>query len=113
MRIRRLLCLSSRYPGSRTRVPTNVASSLQEAQCAKYLETVLPLLESAADEARTSAVVAAFLTTGDGPKLQALLEEYDAEQDNYVEHFVRRHSPFSLFLIKKHRAWLWCYVVSD
>lgn len=63
----------------------------KEALCAKYLDTVLPLLDTEEEKARTQAVVAAFMdpAKGDGPKLQALLEEYDNEQDNYVEHFVR------------------------
>ena len=54
------------------------------------MDTVLPLLDTEEEKAHTTAVVAAFMdpTKGDGPKLQALLEEYDNEQDNYVEHFV-------------------------
>lgn len=67
------------------------------------MDTCLPLLDSEEDKARTTAVVAAFMGPGgDGPKLQALLEEYDAEQDNYVEHFVRRccanHTLFRIVL---------------
>jgi hypothetical protein len=52
------------------------------------LATVLPLLDSEEEKAATIASVEAF-KSGDGKILHQHLVEYDAANDNYIEHFVR------------------------
>mmetsp|Transcript_9620 Transcript_9620/g.16898 ORF Transcript_9620/g.16898 Transcript_9620/m.16898 type:complete len:710 (-) Transcript_9620:24-2153(-) len=56
-----------------------------EATCAKYIQTMKPLL-SEASLRETENIVDEFLKE-DGPKLQTALMEYDKTVDNYVEEF--------------------------
>jgi hypothetical protein len=59
--------------------------NVKEVVCAKYLATILPLLDTDAEKASATKSVEDFLS-GDGPELQTLLEQYDEENDNFMEH---------------------------
>lgn len=56
-----------------------------ESSCQRYLKALKPLQSTQEHEASVAAVHT-FLQ-GEGPILQAQLEEYNRRQENYFEHF--------------------------
>lgn len=56
-----------------------------KSSCTRYLEALKPL-QSAQEQEASAAAVQNFLH-GEGPILQAQLEEYDSSHANYFEHF--------------------------
>mmetsp|Transcript_9705 Transcript_9705/g.17087 ORF Transcript_9705/g.17087 Transcript_9705/m.17087 type:complete len:705 (+) Transcript_9705:168-2282(+) len=53
--------------------------------CARFLNTVAPMLD--ATEMEATRVAVQQFRENDGPKVQALLEEYDKGEENYVDRF--------------------------
>lgn len=70
--------------GAQHKLPKLPLPSL-ESSCKRYLEALKPLSTQGEFEA-SSAAVQSFLD-GDGPILQAQLEAYNAQQDNWFENF--------------------------
>jgi carnitine O-acetyltransferase len=62
-----------------------------ESSCKRYLKALKPL-QSAQEQEASAAAVQKFLL-GEGPILQAQLEEYDNSQENYFEHFGESYLP--------------------
>lgn len=68
-------------------LPKMPISPLEEL-CEKYLATVLPLLDPH-QQAATKTAVATFLESEEGKHLWDVLQQYDAKEVNYMEHFYR------------------------
>lgn len=64
---------------------------LLESSCQRYLKALKPL-QSAQEHEASVAAVHTFIQ-GEGPILQAQLEEYNSQQENYFEHFCESISP--------------------
>ena len=62
-----------------------------KSSCQRYLEALRPL-QSAQEQEASTAAVQNFLH-GEGPILQAQLEEYNNAHDNYFEHFCESPLP--------------------
>lgn len=62
-----------------------------ESSCQRYLEALKPL-QSAQEQEASVAAVQNFVH-GDGPILQAQLQEYDSAHVNYFEHFCMSEFP--------------------
>lgn len=62
-----------------------------ESSCRRYLKALRPLQSTQEHEASIAAVHT-FLQ-GEGPILQAQLEEYNSTQENYFEHFCESIGP--------------------
>jgi carnitine O-acetyltransferase len=57
-----------------------------EDTCRRYV-SALEGLQDEAEHAKTKAIVAEFLSSGEGAKWQKKLEEYGEGVDSYIEEF--------------------------
>lgn len=62
-----------------------------ESSCQRYLKALKPL-QSAQEHEASAAAVQTFIH-GEGPILQAQLEEYNRRQENYFENFCKSIGP--------------------
>lgn len=62
-----------------------------ESSCQRYLKALKPLQSTQEHEASVAAVHT--FIQGEGPILQAQLEEYNSRQENYFEHFCESIGP--------------------